>query len=551
MANHTPEAEPAANTRHGLRAPSIKQLTLSLLLLGLVWRVLLYVLGFPIWGDEAFVAVDFVVRGYREMVQPSLYGQIVPVVFMWAELAVSRALGFSEWALHWLPTLAGIAALLLFWRFAQQVLPRRPAFLAVGIFAASYYIVRHGAEVKPYITDLLVSLGLTMLAWAVHQRPNSVRHWIALILFGGTAVWCSYPAAFVGGSVGLLLTWLLWRGRFRAGVLAGWLAFGVVLCGSFLAMFLTIGKPHAEFAARLTDTWAVTFPPLTRPWQLPFWLYAMHTGLMLAYPHGGTAPGSVVTFLCVLIGAVRLARRQPALLLLLLGPLPLAFIAAAAHAYPYGGSARVTLYMAPAFCLLAGLGLFAGLEFLVPRAVALVRRKSARPVTRGECVRGALLLAAASLALIPICTMTGELLWPYQSLASYRSREAVRSVAQQTSPGDRWVIFNAQEKVPYAPYLGDWRGVGGQFVFDVLRFAPVPITWAPPPETIQAAPGKRVWLLVYRAENEKKGVDFPDEQLAAYVATVAERLGPPGHESYVVKDERGKLETVDAYRFGR
>ena len=539
------------STQHWLRTPKVGSLTLALLLLGLVWRVLLYALGFPIWGDEAFVAVDFVVRGYREMLQPSLYGQIVPIVFMWAELAISQVLGFSEWALHLLPTLASIAALFLFWRFAGQVLPGRPALLAVGIFAASYYVVRHGAEVKPYITDLLVSLGLTMLAWAVYRRPNSLRHWIALILFSGVAVWCSYPAAFVGGSAGLLLTGLLWRERFRARVLAGWLAFGVVLCGSFLAMFLTIGKPHAEFAARLTDTWAVTFPPVTRPWQLPVWLLAMHTGLMFAYPHGGTAPGSVVTFLCVLIGSVRLARRRPALLLLLLGPLPLAFIAAAAHAYPYGGSARVTLYMAPAFCLLAGLGLFAGLEFLVPRAVVLVRRKSAWPVLRGECARGAVLAVAGGLALIPICTMVGELLRPYQSLASLRSREAVRSVAQATSLGDRWIIFNAQEKVPYAPYLGDWRGVGGQFVFDVLRFAPVPVTWAPPPETIQAAPGKRVWLLVYRADNKKKGLDFPDEQLAAYVATMAERLGPPGHESYVVKDERGKLETVDAHRFGR
>lgn len=536
-------------TQHWLRTRKVGSLTLALLFLGLAWRVLLYALGFPIWGDEAFVAVDFVVRGYREMVQPSLYGQIVPIVFMWAELAISRLLGFSEWALRLLPTLAGIAALFLFWRFAPQVLPRRPALLAVGIFAASYYVVRHGAEVKPYITDLLVSLGLTMLAWAVYRRPNSLRLWIALILFAGVAVWCSYPAAFVGGSVGLLLTWLLWRGRFRAGVLAGWLAFGVVLCGSFLAMFLIIGRPRADFAAGITHVWANTFPPLTRPWQLPFWLYAMHTGLMLAYPHGGTAPGSVVTFLCVLIGAVRLARRRPALLLLLLGPLPLAFIAAAVHAYPYGGSARTTLYMAPAFCLLAGLGLFVALEFLVPRAVALVRRKPARPVSRGECVRGALLIAAASLALIPICTMIGELLKPYQSLASLRSREAVRSVAQDTAPGDRWVIFNAQEKVPYAPYLGDWRGVGGQFVFDVLRFAPVPITWAPPPETTACASGNRVWLLVYHAQSKK--VSFPEEQLAAYVARMTERLGVPRCASYPVKNERGKVESVEVYCFAQ
>jgi hypothetical protein len=534
----SPVDETVAPAHRKRRAPTLARLALALLILGLAWRLLTYALGMPIWGDEAFVAVDFKLRDYREMLQPSVYGQIVPVTFMWAELAVSRVLGLSEWALRLLPTLAGLAALLLFWRFARRVLPRVPAYVAIAIFAASFYVVRHGAEVKPYVTDLLVALVLTWLAWAVYERPRSAGRWVALTVFGGAAVWCSYPAAFVGGSAGLLLTGLLWRERFRAGVLAGWLAYGVVLCGSFLAMYVTVGRPHAEFAARLTTTWAATFPPLSQPWKLPLWLYSMHTGLMFAYPHGGTAPGSIATFLFVVLGAVRLARTRPALVLLLLGPLLLALFAAAIHAYPYGGSARTMLYMAPAFCLLSGVGLCAVVEFLVARVTA--RRRTVH-------VRRALCIVIAAIALIPIGTMIGSVLWPYQSLPVLKSREAVRAVARRTVPGDQWVIFNADREVPYAPYLRDWHGVGGQFVFDVLRFAPVPVSWAPPPGSVAGAPGQRVWLLAYRAESKK--VDFPDEQFDAYVATLSQRLGPPRRETFAVKDERRKAESIDVYVF--
>ena len=44
---------------------------------------------------------------------------------------------------------------------------------------------------------------------------------------------------------------------------------------------------------------------------------------------------------------------------MLAAPLLPAFVAAALHRYPYGTSARISLYLAPAICLLAGQGLAA------------------------------------------------------------------------------------------------------------------------------------------------------------------------------------------------
>ena len=127
-------------------------------------------------------------------------------------------------------------------------------------------------------------------------------------------------------------------------------------------------------------------------------------------------------------------------------------------------------------------------------------------------------------------------------------------MARQSAAGDRWVIFNADREVPYAPNLRTWRGVGGQFVFDVLRFAPTRPDFAPQPDTPQPTPGQRVWLLAYRAIHRK--AEFSDEQLADYVAQASVHLGRPKHESFQVKreiDRQGALkdESVEVYQFGR
>jgi hypothetical protein len=527
---------------------TVPRLTLGLLALGVLWRVTRWAWGFPIWGDEAFVGVNFITRDYAGMIRPLDYGQIVPLVFMWLELAISRLLGLSEWALRLLPTLASLAALLLFWRFSQRVLPGRAALLATGIFAAAYYVVRHGAELKPYSTDLLISLGLTMLAWRVFERPGVAWRWVLLILAAGSAVWCSYPAAFVIAAVGLLLTWLLAREKFSAGVLCGWVCFGLVSGGSFLAMYLMYAKPHAEAAARLTEInmWAQAFPPLAHPLKLVVWLAAIHTGLMFAYPHGGVAPGSVVTFALVVVGAIRLGRRNGPLTLLLLGPLPATLVAAAMKAYPYGGSARTSLYMAPAFCLLAGLGLCEVLRWsryaLLP---AQKRSRVAGWLVIRVPIRVALQLIAAALASLPIGGMIGDAREPYQSEGTHNSHVAVLDIARRTRPADQWVVFNATERVDYAPYLGDWRGVGGQFVFDVLRFHPVPYEFAPLPESITPKPSGCVWLMCYRGPK----APFPEEQWATYLERVTGRLGAPVPQRFVIKKKKEGLELLDVYRF--
>lgn len=521
------------------KLPTARQLTVALLILGTVWRIFHYALAMPIWGDEAFVAINFIERGFGEMIEPLVYGQIVPLLYMWAVEAVSRVGGYSEYSLRLVALLSGLAALPLFWRFARTIMPQRAAIVALAFLACAYFPTRHSAEVKPYASDLLVALLLMMAGWAVYTHPRSVWRWTGLLVLAAVSPWASYPSLFVSGSVGLLLTVLLTHKKLCPVIVVGWAAFGFVLSASAAAMYMAYAQPHAEAASRLTEInlWARTFPPIAHPWKLPLWFVAMHTGNMFAYPQGGSAPGSIATFALFVVGCVRLWRHNRPLLVLMLGPFVMTFFAAAFEYYPYGGAARIAQYVAPAICLTAGLGTYTILHYLY----------------KGCDLQRAVLLLVAFFAIIPVVTSIDNIRKPYATRLAWLSNRAVREMAEKTRPDDRWIVFNAdKEGDPDGPWLGDWRGVGGQWIFDMLRFAPVTMTWAPDPESIEPQNKGRTWLIAYKAIHPK--TEWPQEQYNDYVQTLSEKLGKPvEHKEYVVKDreEQDKYEAVVYYLFNQ
>ncbi len=532
-----------------LRPLRYGHLLLALVALGLLWRVVRYAMAFPVWGDEAFVAVNFFYRDFAGMIDPLIYGQIVPLVFMWLELAAARTLGYSELALRLVPFVAGVLGLLLYVRFARQVLKRRAALLAIGIFAAAYYTVRHTAEIKPYSFDLLVALGLLSLGWSLYRSPGCPRRWAGLTALALVAPWTSYPSVFALATLAPLLgRALLDPARRSRAALLGWLGFCLAGGGSFVAMYLIYGHPHARAAARLLeiDMWARTFPPLTEPLRLVGWFFYMHLGRMMAYPVGGAAPGSLVTFVLVTIGAAHLWRSgRRDLLWLLLGPLAASFVAACLHKYPYGGSARTTQYLAPSFCLLAGLGLY-----------VVIMRTAAGP-RRHVLFK----LACVIFAAIAVGGTIQDLLHPYKSERTRASHRAVLRVARESPAGQRWIVFNAKDRVAYAPFLGELRGSGAQFVFNVLRFAPGPIEFAPPPESVSWQPDERsLRVLAYRSSRSdiKDEGEFAawdqrfSELLDRYTGTLARRLHADlRSESIFIYDRHGRREALEVYTLQR
>lgn len=483
----------------------------------LLWRCVRWVQGFPIWGDEAFVAVNFWDRGYAELVRPLEYGQIGPLLWLWLEKAMFDLFGPWERALRLPAFFGGIGAALLFFRLAFQLLPTRAAVLGFAVFAASYYPVRHGAELKPYSTDLLVALAMYSLCWD-WLRDAACARWkkrtlVALTVLGP---WISLPSMFVAGSC---LTLLFLHDRRRAPM--RYAAWAVALGASALWMVAAFAGPHAESAAWLKEMamWTPTFPPLAEPWKLPLWWLERHCGYMAAYPTGGRDWGSTLSFLLMVGGAVvwwRSGKRVAAsgaaeqdraglrmALALLTLPLAFNFLAAALERYPYGGSVRVSLYFAPAACLLMG----SGLDALAAR---LGRRRD-QPLLATPLRDRVRLALCAVLLLFAASGVVRDIVQPHKLHADRRAAEFAAQLGEEVRPGDR-VLGYVWMREPGVPGFFEQGGSLARLRFQLRRELPaVDVEWdAPSPAADERRGEGAVWIFGY-ADDNQTDTPFPQQ----------------------------------------
>jgi hypothetical protein len=335
----------------------ITRATWAFVIIGIVVRIVRYAINPPLWGDEAFVASNFIDRGFLDLIRPLEYHQVCPLFFLWAELAVTKLLGYSELTLRLFPLLCGIASVVLFRHVAGRLLRGVPLLVAVAIFAVSYYPIRHSIEVKPYASDLLIALGLTALAVEWLRRPEQSRWLWMLALAMPLAQGMSHPAVFVAGGLALGLAVPVWKSR-RARTILAWLTYGAVMTATFVFFFLLVMQGQAEDTGEaMRRYWAGGFPPWSTPAWVPVWLIDVFTSHAFSYPAGGARGASTATTLLVVAGVAALYRSgRRAWIPVLLAPMLLGLIAALMGRYPFGGSARTMQYAAPAICILAGLG---------------------------------------------------------------------------------------------------------------------------------------------------------------------------------------------------
>lgn len=431
-----PDAVEEATPVGAVNVAEIRGWVFLLLGLGIAWRLVRYALGFPFWGDEAYLNINYIYRDAVGLMLPLEYAQVAPIGFLWLQKWIFDTFGGGEYALRALPLLAGLAGLLIFARVAWAMLTPRAAAIAIGLFAGSYYLVRHSVESKQYATDLFASVAILAIGAFWLERVRSHDRALLTAVVGATCIWLSLPAAFVAGGVGIVAVLLMLSERAWRSL--GWCAaYGLMIGVSFLLLYVLVlaDQSNAAKGTWLEYYWRDSFPPWNVPGFLS-WLVTVHTGLMAAYPFGGDGGRSAITTVLALLGVIWLLRsgRWP-VVVLLAAPALLGIVAALMHKYPYGGSLRVTIYMAPAFCLLAG----AGGAFLIDHVLAVRYRDFAGGVL------GAMLLA------LPFGGGLFDVLNPYkQRLDPYLRLVVKEQLVQDFSAADVIGIHN--------PMMGDHDG---------------------------------------------------------------------------------------------
>ena len=218
-----PDPFPAAAERLGPRR--IEQIVWAFIALGIIARLVRYLLWLPLWPDEAYLAHNFLHRGYLDLMKSLDFIQIAPLLYLWVQATFVKVFGFSEYSLRLYTLLCGIGSLLLFWRLAGRVLRGTAFLLAVGTFAVAYPLVRHSAEAKPYGADVFVSMVMLTLLVEWLRRPQERRWAWAVTLAMPLAVGLSYPAVFFAGGIVSVMAIVLWR----RGSGGDWLRWGMAV----------------------------------------------------------------------------------------------------------------------------------------------------------------------------------------------------------------------------------------------------------------------------------------------------------------------------------
>jgi 4-amino-4-deoxy-L-arabinose transferase-like glycosyltransferase len=391
--------------------------TWAFVALGILLRIARYLMNYPLWWDEAFVAVNFIRRDYVDLLRPLDYGQVCPILFLWCELTVVKLLGFTEWSLRLFPLVCATISVVLFRHVTARVVRGLPLLLAVAIFATSFHPIVHAADVKPYASDLMAALVLLAIAVEWSRIPERAGWMWVMAVVAPVALALSHPAIFIAAGNMVGLAPMVAKAR-ELKVKIAYSAFALSTLGGFLILFLVFTRAQAAVnLAAMQAQWFAAFPPLENPFTLIKWLVKVHTGSMFAYPCGGESGASSLTLLLFALGAgVLWYRHRRAIVLVCLAPFGLAMLAAAIRRYPYGGPvahgspARVMQYVAPGICLLAGTG----------AAVLLMLCRD--PRHRSRIIWAALI----SLALVGIIPVAADAFHPYRALHAQRAREFAR-----------------------------------------------------------------------------------------------------------------------------
>jgi len=318
---------------------------------GIVVRVLAYLMNRAVWYDEAMLALNIIRRSAAGLWTPLDYQQAAPIGFLMAEKLSVRMFGDSEYALRLPPLCFGVLSVIVFTILAKKLLHGYPAAIAVLVFALSPYIVNYAAEAKQYESDVFGAVTVLLLGWWSIRHESRFLPLVAWGLFGAVWIWFSHPVVFVlAGTWIQAIIFAVGRENRRLAVAA--FAVECIWLVSFGIAYLHLLKPLTT-NDYLLDYWKNGFPtsqPLLWPFRALLWAFDNPGGFQLSW-----LSASPLALVLLLAGIVAAWKRHRSIYWSLVTPFLFVLFAATVRKYPFQG--RLILFLVPLMMLAFGFGL--------------------------------------------------------------------------------------------------------------------------------------------------------------------------------------------------
>jgi len=325
----------------------LSYLVLALVVLaGLTLRFNQYTKSTSFWKDEVFLAQNLLTHDFAELHKPLDNTQAAPVGFLHLSKLIELNLGHTEKTLWLISMLSSIALLLGAAALMVRALGLRDGTIGTAIIALSSALIIYSTQLKPYLSDALISMGLLAAFLWVRTKPNWRGHllWLCASV---VALYFSYTAVFVIAGLGL---WLIGEALAtqKQKTALGWLINNGALAIIFGLLWVNLYS-QLDTDGAFKEFWAHAMLPWNS--QALEWLW-INPQTSLTFIFSGVAPIVVLVTILVAVGALWQNKRHWLAVSL---PVGLTYIAAAAHAYPVEG--RLILFWIPLLTPLIAVGI--------------------------------------------------------------------------------------------------------------------------------------------------------------------------------------------------
>lgn len=182
----------------------VPRLILLILLVGVFFRISHFLSNRSFWLDEAYVALELSKLALSDILffTPFSGAQAAPpMLFLFFEKNMIHFFGNCEYTLRAIPFFSGLVSLPLMLLFFKRYIHKENFVLLFFIFSVSNSLVYYSAELKPYSTDLFLSISLFLSCRFMKTNAIGYAKFLFLIFLGGFAVFFSYPSIFVLASI--------------------------------------------------------------------------------------------------------------------------------------------------------------------------------------------------------------------------------------------------------------------------------------------------------------------------------------------------------------
>jgi len=329
----------------------------GLIALAIALRFLRYVHDRGLWLDEVYLALNLVNRSFSELALELDDLQYAPLGFLVVMKLCVVAFGSSEWAFRLFPLAASLISIAPFYGLAKRVLKPGAVPLALLLYALSFPLLVYSAEAKVYGVDAAIAVALVFVAVMYANEPiPRLRNALLVAAVGASAVWFSFPAAFVLAGIGISLALpLLLRRNWRG---LGFLSLAIAIWSiSFAAQaWLMIGRGEPQLPAsdlgglqRYYSEDFLPWPP--RPAAVAEWLMYFCSTLSGYFTSEVAAGVGVFAFV---MGCLPMAKGQRQALAMLIAPLVITLLVSATQLYPTRD--RFMVFIGPALLLVMAAG---------------------------------------------------------------------------------------------------------------------------------------------------------------------------------------------------